>query len=135
MNTSPATAPAAGTPSAGATMIADVLAILVFAILARLAHNTPEDPFTLVNVLDTWWPFLLGVVAGWGIAVALKQHVRPVRWGGVIVWLSAAVIGLGIWGIRHAAFPHWSFIIVATVMGAVVLLGWRAIAAAVARRR
>ena len=121
------------TPSTTSTMIGDAVAILVVAILARIAHNSPEDPFTVVNVLDTWWPFLLGVAVGWGVAFALKKPLRPIGQGGVIVWLCAAVVGLAIWGLRNAAFPHWSFILVATVMGAVVLLGWRAIAKAVTR--
>lgn len=116
------------------TAIMDVLAIVVFAILARLAHNTAEAPFTLVNVLNTLWPFLLGGALGHVICAATRKDPFPIAPGGVIVWLSTAITGLAIWGIRHAELPHWSFIIVATTMSAILLLGFRALAKAVVKR-
>lgn len=113
----------------------DVIAIFVFAVLARLAHNTESDPFTFANILDTWWPFLIGVVVAHPLAAATKKPTASVAPGGVIVWVVTAVIGLGIWAIRNAAMPHWSFILVATIMSGLLLLGWRTIAAFAGRRR
>lgn len=100
----------------------DIIAIFVFAVLARMAHGG----LGVAEVLNTWWPFALGVLIGWMLirgkdAATVKQ--------GVTVWLSAAVAGLAIWGIRHQEFPHWSFILVASIMSALLLLGWRAVAA------
>lgn len=106
-------------------LIADAVAILAFAIFARLAHNTPDAPFTVLTVLGTFWPFLLGGIAGHAICLGLKKPAFPVVPGGIIVWLSTAVAGLGIWALRHGEMPHWSFIIVATVMSGLLLLGWR----------
>lgn len=116
------------------TLGIDVVAIFVFAVLARLAHNTESDPFTFMNILDTWWPFLIGVVLAHVLAAVVKKHPEPVAPGGVLVWVVTVVVGLGIWAIRNAAMPHWSFILVATIMSGLLLLGWRAIAAFVGRR-
>ena len=41
------------------TIVMDFFAIFAFAVLARMAHHT-TDPFTLTNVLNTLWPFLVG---------------------------------------------------------------------------
>ena len=50
-----------------------------------------------------------------------------------LAFLAAAVVltvvtGLVVWGIRNQAIPHWSFILVATSVSALLMLGWRAIA-------
>ncbi|WP_367271523.1 DUF3054 domain-containing protein [uncultured Corynebacterium sp.] len=110
------------------TIVMDFFAIFAFAVLARMAHNTESDPFTLTNVLDTLWPFLLGGLIGHGICAAAKKHPLPVAPGGLIIWLATAVTGLLIWALRNGEVPHWSFIIVATVMSAVLLLGVRLLA-------
>ncbi|AZA10536.1 DUF3054 domain-containing protein [Corynebacterium gerontici] len=93
------------------TLGIDLLAVFIFAILARLAHGG----LSVVEVLNTFWPFAIGAIIGNVVA-----HGR-----GVPVWLSTVICGLGIWGVRHDAFPHWSFILVASVMSAILLLGWR----------
>lgn len=104
------------TPSA---IAADFVAIAVFALLARAAHQSEEMPFTFGGFLSTLWPFALGVTLGWLI-------VRENRGG--LIWLITVVTGLVIWGIRNQAVPHWSFVIVATVMSALLMLGWRFVA-------
>lgn len=107
---------------------ADIASILAFALLARIAHNSPELPLSFVGWLDTAWPFVTGIILGWILDLAKKWEPSHVAPGGVAVWLVTVITGLGIWGIRHSAFPHWSFIIVASSMSALFLLGWRAIA-------
>ena len=39
----------------------DTLAIAVFALLARIAHQTDEMPLNFTGWLSTLWPFLVGV--------------------------------------------------------------------------
>ena len=92
--------------------VMDIIAVLLFALLARIAHNSPELPFSWGGVLATAWPFLLGAAA----------TVVPF---GITVWIPAVIVGLTIWGFHHSKFPHWSFIIVATVTSAIFILGWR----------
>ena len=106
----------------------DILAIVIFALLARLAHNN-DSGLTLTGWAHTAWPFLLGVIIVWG---ALWFNLLGARGGyefsvGAIVWFVTVVTGLVIWSIRNSAVPHWSFILVATTMSAVLLFGWRGI--------
>ncbi|AEQ07474.1 DUF3054 domain-containing protein [Corynebacterium pseudotuberculosis] len=99
----------------------DVIAVLAFAVLARAAHGG----LGIFQILDTWWPFLIGTALGWLLIRA--QNPLSLRHG-VVVWIATAAAGLLVWGIRHGQVPHWSFMIVATVMSGILLLGWRAVA-------
>lgn len=126
------------------TLMTDIIAVLVFAVLARAAHGG----LGLAQIADTFWPFAIGALVGTGIAtVALRgandgaivgvsaaRITRSVRYG-VIVWLVTVLTGLAIWAARHAAVPHISFIIVATTMSGLLIVGWRAAGPLIARRR
>ena len=126
------------------TLMKDIIAVLVFAVLARAAHGG----LGLAQIADTFWPFAIGSLVGTGIAtVALRgandgaivgvsaaRITRSVRYG-VIVWLVTVLTGLAIWAARHAAVPHISFIIVAITMSGLLIVGWRAAGPLIARRR
>ncbi|CAM2846638.1 DUF3054 domain-containing protein [Corynebacterium jeikeium] len=120
--------------SPGVALFLDVIAVLLFALLARIAHNTPEMPLSFGGWLDTSWPFLIGVVIAWAllwIGVVRPDGANGTGFGGfefstgALVWVVNVVVGLGIWGVRHGEVPHWSFMIVATVMSGLLLFGWR----------
>ena len=98
---------------------ADYVAIAVFALLARAAHQSDDMPFNFSGWLSTLWPFALGVTLGWLITRENK---------GGLIWITTVVTGLVIWGIRNGDVPHWSFIVVATTMSALLMLGWRGVA-------
>lgn len=121
-------------------LVGDAVAIAVFALLARIAHRSAEMPLTVGGWLSTLWPFLLGVLLGWAVSQYAARHAadaaeaRRVWPTGVIAWIVTVVVGLGIWAIRNAAIPHISFIIVAGSMSALLMLGWRGVAALTARR-
>ncbi|WP_257964382.1 DUF3054 domain-containing protein [Corynebacterium coyleae] len=104
---------------------ADYVAIAVFALLARAAHQSETMPFNFTGWLSTLWPFALGVTLGWLIARDNK---------GGIIWPVTVITGLVIWGIRNGSIPHWSFIIVATTMSALLMLGWRGVATLVRKQ-
>ncbi|MGD7003472.1 DUF3054 domain-containing protein [Corynebacterium halotolerans] len=106
----------------------DVVAIAVFALLARLAHQSEDMPFTFVGWLSTLWPFLVGVAVSWIVILLARWNALRVWPVGVATWIITAVVGLVIWGIRNNDVPHWSFIIVAVVMSGILLLGWRGLA-------
>ena len=72
--------------------------------------------------------FALGVAVAFIVIVAAKWDGGRVRPAGVTAWVVTVVIGLSVWGLRNAAVPHWSFILVATIMSGLLLLGWRLIA-------
>ncbi|WP_151640755.1 DUF3054 domain-containing protein [Corynebacterium sp. 11A] len=109
--------------------LGDVLAIVLFALLARIAHQSDTMPLSAAGVADTAWPFLIGALLAWGVIYLAALEPWRIAPAGISVWLCSVIAGLGIWGLRHGALPHWSFIIVASLMSLVLLLGWRLVAA------
>lgn len=107
----------------------DVLAVLVFAAIGRNSHGEMVGPF---EVFTTASPFLVGLVTGWLVGRAWQAPLRlPAA---TAVWVGATVVGLGV----RAAFTHrlpLTFVLVAAVSLALLLLGWRAVAYRVVRRR
>ena len=133
-NTSTGDAPGTTQRSPGMALGFDVIAILLFALLARIAHNTPEMPLSFGGWVDTSWPFLTGLAIAWAlllIGLARPRGAKGESFSGIefstgaLVWIVTVIVGLGIWGARHAEVPHWSFMIVATVMSGLLLFGWR----------
>lgn len=118
-----------GTRTVTLAVGADALAVLVFAAVGRSSHAEVVDA---VGVLTTAVPFLLGLLVGW---LGVRAWHAPLRLPvGVAVWAGAVVVGLGI----RAAFTHrlpLTFVLVAAASLALFLLGWRAVAALVARSR
>lgn len=100
----------------------DFVAISLFALFARMAHQSDEMPFTVAGWASTVWPFAIGVALGWVIATVSRTS------SGVIIWLVTVITGLVIWALRNGDIPHWSFVIVACVMSALLMLGWRGVA-------
>ena len=107
----------------------DVAATLVFVLTGRGSHN--EDA-SLIGFLTTWWPFLAALVLGWLLTSAWR-HPLGVLWPGVGIWLTTILGGM----LLRAASGQGTavaFVIVATIALAVLLLGWRGIAAFLRRR-
>lgn len=107
----------------------DVLALALFAILARLAHGG----LSFSSWVDAFWPWTVGALVGWVIIMATK--LSSLWKEGAVVWLSAVIGGMALWMLVNGRLPHWSFLIVATVMSALFFFGWRAIAAFASRSR
>lgn len=111
--------------------VLDALLIVVFSTFGRGAH---AEGLGAAQVWGTAWPFLVGLVVGWLILLVARRAPGTVG-SGVAVWISSLVVGMVIRGIGDGRVPHWSFTIVAAVVTAVFLIGWRAIRAAVLRRK
>jgi hypothetical protein len=123
--TTPTVRPATVMLAAGA----DVLAVLVFAAVGRSSHAEMVDAF---EVLTTASPFLIGLVIGWLVGRAWRAPSRLTV--GTAIWAGATVVGLGV----RSAFTHrlpLTFVLVAALSLALLLLGWRAVAHRVVRRR
>lgn len=116
-------------------LIADIIAIAVFALLARIAHQTDAMPLTVAGWLSTWWPFLLGVLVSWGLILALKLDGHRVFPAGLLAWVVTVVVGLAVWSFRNGDIPHWSFVLVATIMSGLLMLGWRGVVRLAGRRQ
>ena len=111
--------------------VVDTVLVVVFSTFGRGAHSEGLGP---AQVWGTAWPFLVGLVVGWLILLAVRRAPGAVG-SGVLVWVATLVVGMVIRGIGDGRVPHWSFILVAASATAVFLIGWRAIRAAVLRRR
>lgn len=120
------------TPVAVPVMVVlDAVLVVVFSIFGRGAHS---EGLAVAQVWGTAWPFLVGLGVGWVILLAARRAPAAVG-SGVLVWLSTLVVGMVIRGLNDGRVPHWSFMLVAGVVTAAFLIGWRVIRAAVARRR
>ncbi|NYE94409.1 hypothetical protein FHU41_000630 [Psychromicrobium silvestre] len=120
-------------PGAGAVLyalLADAVLILVFAAIGRASHQE-GDP--VLGVLQTAWPFLAGAALGW---LAGRVWRAPLRlWPhGICLWLITVVAGM-LLRVSTGKTAELSFVLVATVVLGLFLLGHRAIAGYLLRRR
>ena len=108
----------------------DLVATLLFVLTGRGSHNADAS---LGGLLTTWWPFVVALALSWLVTVAWKRPFG-VLWPGVGIWLGTVVGGM----LLRAASGQGTavpFLIVATVALALLLVGWRGIAALIRRRR
>jgi hypothetical protein len=112
-----------------AAVLADVVCVLVFCTIGRRSH---AEGITVAGVVETAWPFLAGTAVGW---LAVRGWRRPATLAptGLVIWLSTVVIGMLL---RKATSQGTavSFVVVASLVTAILLLGWRAAVSALARR-
>lgn len=108
---------------------ADVVCVLVFCALGRRSH---AEGVTVAGVAETAWPFLAGTVVGWLVSRAWQRPVS-IAPTGVAVWLSTVVVGMLLRKATSAGVAL-SFVIVASLVTAALLLGWRSVAAVLQRR-
>jgi hypothetical protein len=112
-----------------AAVLADVVCVLVFCTIGRRSH---AEGITVAGVAETAWPFLAGTAVGW---LAVRGWRRPATLAptGLVIWLSTVVIGMLL---RKATSQGTavSFVVVASLVTAILLLGWRAAVSALARR-
>jgi hypothetical protein len=108
----------------------DFLALLVFVLIGRDSHG---EHLTVLGILATLWPFLVGLVVGHLVSLAHRHPFRIVPTG-IIIWISTVVIGMLLRLASHQGVKL-SFVIVATLFIALFLLGWRVIATLATRRR
>ncbi|MEB4208471.1 DUF3054 domain-containing protein [Mycobacterium sp. 94-17] len=113
-----------------AWLAVDVVGVLVFCTVGRRSHDEGLD---VTGVAVTAWPFLTGTVVGWALSRAWRRPAELVPTG-VVVWLSTVVIGMLLRKATSAGVAA-SFVVVATAVTALLLLGWRAVAALTVRRR
>jgi Protein of unknown function (DUF3054) len=101
----------------------DLAAVVVFVAVGRRSHD--EDGSVVVGVLKVGAPFAVGLVAGWAVSRAWRDPAA-VRTG-LIVWPVTVVVGMLL---RRFAFDRGtaaSFIVVATIALALLMLGWRVV--------
>ncbi|MCV7078997.1 DUF3054 domain-containing protein [Mycobacterium szulgai] len=113
-----------------AWLVIDVVAVLVFCALGRRSH---DEGINVTGVATTAWPFLSGTVVGWLLSRAW-QRPTAVAPTGLIVWVCTVAVGMLLRKASSAGVAA-SFIVVASTVTAVLLLGWRAAVGLTQRRR
>ncbi|GAA2061596.1 DUF3054 domain-containing protein [Williamsia deligens] len=123
-----------------AAVVADLVAILVFVVIGRFNH---DDGLSVTGILTTAWPFVAGGAVGWSVGYVVAHvhteqvgvpHFRPERVvpDGIITWLCTVAIGM----VLRDQFGQGiavSFIVVATIVLGLFLLGWRGLRGSAAR--
>ncbi len=114
----------------------DAVCVIVFCTIGRRSHS---EGLTVSGIAETAWPFLVGTAAGW-LSPALRGPLsrawrRPAALvpSGVTVWLCTVVVGMALRKLTSSSVAP-SFIVVASLSTALLLLGWRAGAALLTRR-
>jgi Protein of unknown function (DUF3054) len=108
--------------------LADIVAIIVFVAIGRRNHNESEAVDGILNVAA---PFLIGLAAGWIVARAWSRPMQVEA--AFIIWPVTVAVGMVLRNLvfdRGTALP---FIIVATLVTCVFLVGWRLVVARVTR--
>ncbi|MEO6826424.1 MAG: DUF3054 domain-containing protein [Microbacteriaceae bacterium] len=110
--------------------ILDVVLLFVFVLIGRGSH---DEGFTVAGVLQTYWPFLAGLAIGWVAAMAWR-HPFGLPLPGIPIWLITVVGGM-LFRVLSGQGTALAFILVATLAIGILLVGWRALAALILRRR
>jgi hypothetical protein len=110
----------------------DAGAIVVFAAVGRANHDEGILGRAGLGLANTVWPFLAGAAIGWIIA---KGWTKPCAWRptGVIVWASTLIGGM-LLRVVSGQGVEGAFVIVAGLVLAAFLIGWRLISGLLAKR-
>jgi Protein of unknown function (DUF3054) len=101
----------------------DVACVLVFCTVGRRSH---DEGLNVPGIATTAWPFLSGTALGW-LATQAWRRPTAVYPTGVGVWLCTVAVGMLLRKATSAGVAA-SFIVVASSVTALLLLGWRALA-------
>lgn len=109
-----------------AAAAADLVLVACFVAIGRASHREDQSAF-----LVTLWPFAVGLAVGWLAARGWRAPFAAGRTG-VPAWLGAVVVGM----LLRAASGQGvqvAFVVVASIVLAAFLIGWRALLLAVQR--
>lgn len=112
-----------------AAALLDAAFVVVFAAIGRASHA--ED--VLGGLAVTAWPFLVALAAGWAVALAWRAPAAPLRTG-MPVWALTVVGGMLLRAVSGQGVQV-AFVIVASLVLGLFLIGWRAVALLVRRAR
>ncbi|MGW5385502.1 DUF3054 domain-containing protein [Nocardia sp. NPDC003963] len=115
-------------------IVVDIVLVVVFCAIGRRSH----DESVLTGLLHTAWPFVTGLAVGWIAALLIARKPAGAApfdgsrlWpSGVVIWLCTLVFGM-LLRVVAGQGTAFSFIVVAAVVLAVFLLGWRGVVRAI----
>lgn len=91
-------------------LAADVLLVLLFALIGRLSHS---EPISIGAVFLVAYPFILGLLAGWAASYRLGFPVNSTL-GGLTIWFSTLALGMILRALTGGGV-QFSFIVVAGI--------------------
>ena len=101
-------------------LLADIVCVIVFCAIGRRSH---AEGLTLAGIARTAWPFLAGAAVGW-LLIGHRRRPFTVIPTGLVVWMCTVVVGMLLRSATSAGVAT-SFVVVASISTAVLLLGWR----------
>ena len=101
----------------------DLMFVAVFATTGRASH---KESLSLSGIIETAWPFAVGLLIGWLLTRAWRAPVR-IRPTGLVIWAWTVAVGL-VLRLISGQGVELAFVIVATLVLGLLLLGWRLIA-------
>ena len=110
-------------------LVADIILVIAFAAVGFYTH---AQVLTVDGVVQTSWPFLVGLGCAWILSAAWTAPLAPMRTG-VAIWSTTILLGMIIRFAVGAGIAA-PFIIVASALNFLTLVGWRVIARAVGGR-
>jgi peptidoglycan/LPS O-acetylase OafA/YrhL len=111
-------------------LLADLVCVVVFCTIGRRSH---AEGLTVAGIAETAWPFLAGTAVGWLGARAWRRPLALTPTG-VLVWVSTIAVGMVLRKLSGQGVAV-SFVIVASLVTALLLLGWRGAAQALRHRK
>jgi peptidoglycan/LPS O-acetylase OafA/YrhL len=108
----------------------DLCCVMAFVVIGRAGHSQGE---TIAGIGKTAWPFLLGLLIGWAVTRAWRRPAALVSTG-VGVWLVTVAAGMA-WRAVSGQGTAVTFVLVALCFLGLVMLGWRAVAYRIVRRK
>ena len=109
--------------------IADLVLVVLLALSGRSSHS---ESLTAAGVLQTAWPFLAALAIGW-LVCRMWRAPLAIWPQGVCLWLITVAGGMAL-RILSGNTAELPFVIVATLVLALFLLGHRLLATFVTRR-
>lgn len=100
-------------------LVLDAVLVVVFAAVGRASHGE----HVLAGLGETAWPFLAALVVGWVATLAWRAPRAPVRTG-LPVWVITVVGGMLLRAVSGQG-TQAAFVIVASVVLLLLLVGWR----------
>jgi hypothetical protein len=98
----------------------DVVCVVVFCTIGRRSH---AEGLNLTGIAETAWPFLAGTGVGWLLARGWRRPAAVLPTG-LVVWVCTVAVGMLLRKATSQGVAP-SFVVVASLSTAVLLLGWR----------
>lgn len=112
------------------SFVIDFVLVMAFVLIGRRSHDESD---ALSGILTTAWPFLSGLVIGWLGLVGFRWPFVTVI-SGALVAFATVFVGMLLRSSTDQGVAV-SFVIVAVIVLGVFLIGWRALAILLAKRR